>query len=287
MTAVPDEESLFGADPARLFTGTVLVEDWQGNFVKGFRYSQHSIEPLSPPQVVNLILSNYINSLFIIHSIPQPNFLCKNEGSDYQKLTYIFMKHIFSFQIIGFIALPLCVSCINFKENKQEHNKVVFVNEGYREYGWKEYDKDSIQFRKPMRVILDLYTVEYHLNNRGLIIYKVKKNKNYVTRKVMYKQTLNREQMREFKKLFTEIKLDSISHVSSSLGVDDGFGVNVIISKNKQKKEIYWSNMYVPDLVKLLSIVNRLSPKKYKFYVNEEQFIEELKKLSPKESRFR
>ena len=45
VTTLPDQQYLASEVP-KVFTGTVLVEDWKGNYLKGFRYTTEGVRPL-------------------------------------------------------------------------------------------------------------------------------------------------------------------------------------------------------------------------------------------------
>ncbi|GAB2859748.1 hypothetical protein GCM10027044_20020 [Hymenobacter ruber] len=53
---------------------------------------------------------------------------------------------------------------------------------------------------------------------------------------------------------------------SNTATVDDGFHLDVTITKPNISKSFRWNGNYVNELAALLDVINEVSPEKYKFY---------------------
>lgn len=143
---------------------------------------------------------------------------------------------------------------------------VVFVRE-YREYGWKEYGSDSVKLAHPVQTLVDFYLVEYRLTSTHLTISKVSASHPAI-HSVLVTAALNQAQRQAMQQVLrtTDPILIQQRCSGSPLVVDDGFRLDVTLTKLNTSKTFSWSGNYVRELVEFLNVVNELSPKKYRFY---------------------
>lgn len=187
------------------------------------------------------------------------------------------------FQLLILLLIAACNSNLP-RGKKADNDEVIFSIKGYREYGWTEYGSDSIKLKNPVPTVVAIYWLEYKLNANELIAYKLT-GKSYSVKEILYQKPLTKQQSKLYKQVMAKADMDYLAEYSSTYGIDDGFYINVIMTKGTKSRKIFWSNKYVPELVKLLSIVNDIAPEKYKFYQDDkkDQFINYLKSNTIKE----
>lgn len=174
---------------------------------------------------------------------------------------------------------------LNINEVSQRNaDDVIFYRDSFYDYIWKVYD-DTARVKKPRIVGIDgVYPLEYKLNSKELQI--IKHERSYAFRgpieqgEVISQQTLNKTQRNKFKRVMRQVNMEKITDASSftpTSVTEHGFRLHVALTKDGKQEKFFWDNKYVEDLVSLLIIVNDLSPEKYRFYRNEETFVQSLK----------
>ncbi|GAB3835221.1 hypothetical protein GCM10028821_31270 [Hymenobacter jeollabukensis] len=148
----------------------------------------------------------------------------------------------------------------------------------HREYGDRVLNQGP---GKPPRIIpyiKDGYPIVYVLSKIELSIYKIAEKQKYI----IYTKKLNEKQAKEFKEYFAKTDVTSLAGSSIAASVDDGFQVDVTVSKANNITTFRWSNVYIKPLVELLDIANVLSPNEFRFYKPSDKslFVEQLRKNS-------
>ncbi|GAB3636465.1 hypothetical protein GCM10027422_20550 [Hymenobacter arcticus] len=142
--------------------------------------------------------------------------------------------------------------------------EIIFIRE-YREYGWKEYGADSIKFPHPIQTLIGFYLVEYRLDATRLTITKMPTTPAVVP-SILFTTILNRAQQQAMQQAMHTTIPDLIQQQCDAVMVDDGFHLNVTLTKAGANRSFLWNVNYVYELLEFLDIINKISPEKYKFY---------------------
>ncbi len=143
-------------------------------------------------------------------------------------------------------------------------DKVVFVRE-YREYGWRYYGADSVKLSKPLHILLGNYLVDYELDASKIVIHKRVYGRNEV-QKVIFTQALSKADGLLVTHYLSASQPAQIAQRCEEHPRDDGFHLAVTLVKAGRSTKFDWSGSHEPNLLDLLSVVNKLAPQKYIFY---------------------
>ena len=170
--------------------------------------------------------------------------------------------------VISLIFL-LFVGCVYAHQTAKE--EIVFIRE-YREYGWKEYGADAVKLPRPIQTLVDFYLVEYRLDANHLTIAKLSASHPPV-RTALFTALLSRAQRRATQKMLRTADLETIQQQcnANTITVDDGFHLDIMLTKPSDSKSFRWDGNYVSELVAFVDMVNNVSPRKYKFYESGKQ----------------
>ena len=143
-------------------------------------------------------------------------------------------------------------------------DEVIFVRE-YRDYGWRYYGSDSVKLAKPLQILLGVYLVEYKLNASSLLIRK-RTHGSSGAQAVLFTQVLGKVDSRLASQRLAATQPAQLVQRCQAHPQDDGFHLNVTLTKGGSSTSFRWNGSYEADLVDLLALVNKLAPEKYKFY---------------------
>ncbi|MHA6249458.1 hypothetical protein ACXYMU_16060 [Pontibacter sp. CAU 1760] len=197
------------------------------------------------------------------------------------------MKPIILILVSSLFSILSCAT-LNFNTNevsKRNADEVIFHRDSLYDYTWKVYD-DTTRVKKPRIVgINGVYPLEYKLNSKELQIIKHERSFSFreptEQGELIFQQTLNTAQRNKFERVMKQVNMEKITDASSftpTSVAEDGFRLHIALTKDGKQEKFAWNNKYVEDLVSLLVIANNLSPEKYRFYRNEETFVQSLKK---------
>jgi hypothetical protein len=174
-------------------------------------------------------------------------------------------------KVVALLVFLFAVGYADASNLKKE--EVIFIRE-YREYGWKEYDANAVRLPRPIQTLIDFYLVEYRLNATHLTITKISKSQPSI-RTLIFTTSLSRTQQRAMQKIFSNINPNLIQHKcnSNTTIVDDGFHLDVTLTKSNETKSFIWNGNYVDELILFVDVINRISPEKYRFYELDKQDI--------------
>jgi hypothetical protein len=162
--------------------------------------------------------------------------------------------------LLNLLLATICV--YSYQTGKDE---VIFVRE-YREYGWKEYDANAVKLSRPIQTLADFYLVEYRLDASHLTISKLSAT-NPPKRTMLFSSTLNRAQRQATQQaLRTAVPALIQQQCNTSSIVDDGFHLDVTLTKLGMRKSFRWNGNYVQELLAFVDVITEVSPKKYRFY---------------------
>jgi len=147
--------------------------------------------------------------------------------------------------------------------------EVLFTRE-YREYGMKEYGADGTRLARPLQVLTDFYLVEYRLTATHLTISKVSAA-HPPTYTVLTTASLSRMQQQTVRQQLRDANPTLLQQQCRTSLTDDGFYLDVTLSKQAASSRFGWHGNYIPQLVALLKVVNDASPEKYRFYKPNQQ----------------
>lgn len=178
------------------------------------------------------------------------------------------------------LFLCSCASAIRQQKHQRQRLEAKFTL-AHREYGWREYGRDSVKFSRPLQYLIDVYQVTYVLNQHEVVLYKTVYQSGTTPVRV-YSNAISAQQARAFRQIMRRAKPDSIASRSNNVWIEHGFQAEVLLTKDRKKTELFWNNNYVPELVALLSIVNATAPESLKVYpvTKEADFIQYLKATS-------
>ncbi|WP_141106531.1 hypothetical protein [Hymenobacter gelipurpurascens] len=176
--------------------------------------------------------------------------------------------------------LFLCASATKQQEHQKQRLEVKFTL-AHREYGWREYGRDSVKFTRPLQYLIDVYQVTYVLNQHEVVLYKTAYQSGATPVRI-YSNAISAQHARAFRRIMRRANPDSIASRSNNVWIEDGFQAEVVLTKDRKTTELFWNNNYVPELVALLSIVNATAPEPLKVYpvTKEADFIRYLKATS-------
>lgn len=171
--------------------------------------------------------------------------------------------------VAGLLIFLFVVDCVHANQGSKE--EIVFIRK-YREYGWKEYGADGVRFPHPIQTLVDFYLVEYRLDATHLTLTKMSASRPPV-RTVLLTVSLNRVQRRAAQKGLRTANPSLIQQQcnSNTVIIDDGFHLNVTLTKSDTSQSFSWDGNYVRELVEFLDVINEVSPEKYRFYKSGQQ----------------
>jgi hypothetical protein len=179
-----------------------------------------------------------------------------------------------------------CATAIQHREHQKKPLEAKFTL-AHREYGWREYDRDSVKFSRPIQYIIDFYRVTYVLNQHEVVLYKTAYQSGATPIRIG-SYGMSAQQARAFRRIMRHANPDSMALRSNNVWANDGFQAEVTITKAGKVTELFWNNNYVPELVALLSIANATSPETLRIYsVGEENDLIQRLKASSDYSGYR
>lgn len=122
-----------------------------------------------------------------------------------------------------------CANVLKHQEDQRHPNEIKF-SFPHREYAWREYDRDSVKFARPMPYLTDVYQILYVLNQGEMVLYKTAYCSGCTPTRIFTK-AISAQQTRLFRQIMRRVTPYSLASQSNNVWAEDGFQAEVTITK--------------------------------------------------------